>query len=55
MIQLHVLGLQAGHVLLICTNLGYGTILMVACTHQGCSAGGLVLEGKFLMIVQKTH
>jgi hypothetical protein len=31
------LGLQASHLLLIRTNLGYGTILMVACT-QGCSA-----------------
>jgi hypothetical protein len=33
-----VLGLQTGLLLLIRTNLGYGTVLMVACAHQGCSA-----------------
>jgi hypothetical protein len=39
-LPMRVLGLQASHLLLIHTNLGYGTILMVACTHQGCSASG---------------
>jgi hypothetical protein len=33
-----VLGLKISHLLLIHTNLGCGTILMAACTHQGCSA-----------------
>jgi hypothetical protein len=33
-----VLGLQASHLLLIGTNLGYGTVLTVACARQGCGA-----------------
>jgi hypothetical protein len=28
---------QASHLLLIRTNLGYGTVLTAACAHQGCS------------------
>jgi hypothetical protein len=42
MIRVHVLGLQASHLLLIRTYLGYGTVLMAACAHLGCSASGLV-------------
>jgi hypothetical protein len=42
MIQMHVLGLEASHLLLIRTNLGYGTKLMAACACQGCSVSGLV-------------
>jgi hypothetical protein len=33
-----VLRLQASHLLLIRTNLGYGTVLTAACAPQGCSA-----------------
>jgi hypothetical protein len=33
-----VLGLQASHLLLIRTNLGYGTVLTAACARRGCSA-----------------
>jgi hypothetical protein len=29
---------QTSHLLLICTNLGYGTVLTAACARQGCSA-----------------
>jgi hypothetical protein len=32
-----VLGLQTSHLLLIRTNLGYGTVSMAACARQGCS------------------
>jgi hypothetical protein len=39
---MHVFGLQPSHLLLICTNISYGTVLTVACAHQGCSASGLV-------------
>jgi hypothetical protein len=39
---MHVVGLQTSHLLLIHTNLGYGTVLTAACAHQGCSASGLV-------------
>jgi hypothetical protein len=42
---MRVLGLQTSHLLFIRTNLGYGTVLTAACARQGCSAGGLVLEG----------
>jgi hypothetical protein len=35
---MRVLGLQASHLLLIRTNLGYGTVLTAACARQGCSA-----------------
>jgi hypothetical protein len=45
MIKMHVLGLKASHLLLICTNLGYGTVLTVACACQGCSASDLVWFG----------
>jgi hypothetical protein len=38
MIRISVLGLQASHLLLIRTNLGYGTVLTAACARQGCSA-----------------
>jgi hypothetical protein len=34
---MHVLGL-----LLIDTNLGYGTVLMAGCACQGCSASDLI-------------
>jgi hypothetical protein len=37
-----VLGLQASHLLLIRTNLGYGTVLTAACARQDCSSGGFV-------------
>jgi hypothetical protein len=37
-----VLGLWAGHLLLIRTNFGYGTELTAACACHGCSASGLV-------------
>jgi hypothetical protein len=40
MIQMSVLGLQTSHLLLIRTNLGYGTVLMAACTHLGCTSSG---------------
>jgi hypothetical protein len=33
-----VLGLQTSHLLFICTNLGYGTVLTAACACQGRSA-----------------
>jgi hypothetical protein len=39
MIPMIVLGLKASHLLLIRTNLGYGTLLTAACARQGCSAG----------------
>jgi hypothetical protein len=32
------LALQKVHTILIRTNLGYGTVLMVACTRQSCGA-----------------
>jgi hypothetical protein len=35
-----VLRQQASHLLLIRTNLGYGTVLTEACGRQGCSATG---------------
>jgi hypothetical protein len=35
-----VLRQQASHLLLIPTNLGYGTVLTAACARQGCSASG---------------
>jgi hypothetical protein len=35
---MRVLGLQTSHLLLIRTNLGYGTVLTAACAHPGCSA-----------------
>jgi hypothetical protein len=38
MIQMSVLGLETSHLLLIRTTLGYGTMLTVACTHQGSNA-----------------
>jgi hypothetical protein len=37
-IRMRVLWLQASHVLLIPTNLGYGTVLTAACARQSCSA-----------------
>jgi hypothetical protein len=40
---MRVLGLQASHLLLIRTNLGYGTVLTAACVRQGCSASGFFL------------
>jgi hypothetical protein len=40
---MRVLGLQTSHLLLKCTNLGYGTVLTATCARQGCSAGGLGL------------
>jgi hypothetical protein len=33
-----VLRREASHLLLIRTNLGYGTVSMAACARQGCSA-----------------
>jgi hypothetical protein len=33
-----VLGRHTSHLLLKCTNLGYGTVLTAACARQGCSA-----------------
>jgi hypothetical protein len=33
-----VLGRQTSHLLLIRTDLGYGTVLTAACARQGCSA-----------------
>jgi hypothetical protein len=44
MIRMRVLGLQTSHVLLKCTNLGYGTVLTAAYARQGCSAGGLIFS-----------
>jgi hypothetical protein len=38
MIRMSVLGLQISHLLLIHTHLGYGTLLMAACTCQGRDA-----------------
>jgi hypothetical protein len=40
---MRVLGPQASHLLLIRTNLGYGTVLTAACARQGCSASVLVV------------
>jgi hypothetical protein len=37
MLRMSVLGLQASHLLLIRTNLGYGTVLTPACARQGCN------------------
>jgi hypothetical protein len=34
-----VLRQQTSHLLLIRTNLGYGTVLTAACVRQGCSGG----------------
>jgi hypothetical protein len=38
MIRMSVLRQQTSHLLLICTNFGYGTVLMAACAHPQCSA-----------------
>jgi hypothetical protein len=38
MIQMRVLRQRASHLLLIRTDLGYGTVLPVACARPGCSA-----------------
>jgi hypothetical protein len=35
-----VLRQQICHLLLNCTNFGYGTVLTAACARQGCSASG---------------
>jgi hypothetical protein len=35
---MNVLGQEASHLLLIRTNLGYGTVLTAACDRKGCSA-----------------
>jgi hypothetical protein len=43
MIRTRVLGQQASHLLLIHTNLGYGTVLTAACARQCCSVSDLVL------------
>jgi hypothetical protein len=51
MIQMRVLGLQTSHLLLIRTNLGYGTVLTVACHCQGCSASGLLWFGFFYILL----
>jgi hypothetical protein len=37
-IRMSVLRRQPSHLLLIHTNLGYGTVLTAACAHQGCNA-----------------
>jgi hypothetical protein len=39
---MRVLGQQTSHLLLIRTNLGYGTVLTATCARPGCSASGLV-------------
>jgi hypothetical protein len=43
MIRMSVLRRWASHLLLIRTNLGYGTVLRAACAHQGCNATLLLL------------
>jgi hypothetical protein len=40
---MRALGLQANHVLLILTVLGFGTVLTAASTPQGCGASGLFI------------
>jgi hypothetical protein len=37
---MRVLGLKKRHLLLIRSNLGYGTVLPAARAHQGCCASG---------------
>jgi hypothetical protein len=44
LIHTRVLELQASHLLLIRTNLGYGTVLTAACAYRGCGANGLVFK-----------
>jgi hypothetical protein len=44
MIRISALGREASHLLLIRTNLGYGTVLTAACALQGCNAVVLLLE-----------
>jgi hypothetical protein len=46
MIGLRVLGQEASHLLLIRTDLGYGTVLTAACALQCCSASGLFFQCK---------
>jgi hypothetical protein len=48
MIRMRVLGRKASHLLLIRTDLGYGTVLMAACARLGCSDSGLA----FLIVKQ---
>jgi hypothetical protein len=43
MIRVSVLRLQASHLLLICANLGYGTVLTLAGACQGCNSILLLL------------
>jgi hypothetical protein len=43
MIRISMLRRQTSHLLLIHTNLGYGTALMVACGCQGCNATDYLL------------
>jgi hypothetical protein len=43
-----VLGLQTSHLLLILTNLGFGTVLTAACAREGCSDILLLL---FIIII----
>jgi hypothetical protein len=48
MIRMSVLRWQTSHLLLIRTNLGYGTILIAACAHQGCHATDYLLFYLFI-------
>jgi hypothetical protein len=40
MVRMRVLGLQTSHLILIRTNLVYGTALAAACARQACSVSG---------------
>jgi hypothetical protein len=50
MIRMSVLGLQASHLLLIRTNLGYGTILTAACASRGFNATDFYYYDYYIII-----
>jgi hypothetical protein len=51
---MRVLGQQVSHLLIIRTNLGYGTVLTAAWARQGCSASGLVFCFLFILVLLGT-
>jgi hypothetical protein len=46
-----VLRRPTSHLLLIRTNLGYGTVLTAACTRQGCSATDFIIIIIIIVVV----
>jgi hypothetical protein len=51
MIRMSVLRQHISYLLLICANLGYGTVLIVACAHLGCSATLLLYYHQLVIVV----